>query len=558
MLNNEEPVTLVVIEASRILMAMSLDLDAATTIIGLISEDPASWDEALSAWPRYRTPAVCEFASSLPIEGTDHGDAMAAVESAEAWVAVDFRDLRVLTGGQFMPMGRDAAFAMVVDDNGKQHCPMSVHLPPWWELHEGAMPDLINEPRQSPINKPHVNRDVLYGDEFLSSIAANVLRIVNSDAYRDCDAKTNEQARYPFTLEVHRDWLMTPREDLGGRMPRELLHGAHEWISKVTWGQRLRFEDGTPMVALPGDWADRDVAPMGSQEMCLYFDLCRELIAAGWRFLADGHENSGASSPTGRPCDSRGTTTLDSLTQFLREVKNEWMHAPFEGGSPPSFMIQCDRRRVPRGSGVVIDGIDGVESEQHIADCDCPICEMMADGVFGVGFTSIDGHHLELDDEFAFSMHETREAWEAQQREYEEFSAAMDRKRAESEAASETGDPFASAWSGIGDDDESAGDSPFAGQHGGLLKMAFMVAEMVAELETSDAPRDDIQTLNESFAIYRRDEDGQREESGSSLKVVLQLLADRYPNLVSKSADLQSRIDEAARQPSIDDTDCPF
>ncbi len=36
----------------------------------------------------------------------------------------------------------------------------------------------------------------------------------------------------------------------------------------------------------------------------------------------------------------------------------------------------------------------------------------MYDGMFGVGFTSIDGHHLELDDEFAFSKCETREEWE--------------------------------------------------------------------------------------------------------------------------------------------------
>ena len=63
-----------------------------------------------------------------------------------------------------------------------------------------------------------------------------------------------------------------------------------------------------------------------------------------------------------------------------------------------------------RGAGVEIVGMDEQQSEQHAIDCDCPICNMMADGMFGVGFNSIDGHHLELDDEFAFSMHETREA----------------------------------------------------------------------------------------------------------------------------------------------------
>lgn len=31
---------------------------------------------------------------------------------------------------------------------------------------------------------------------------------------------------------------------------------------------------------------------------------------------------------------------------------------------------------------------------------------MMQSGMFGVSFTSLDGHHLDLDDEFAFSTHE--------------------------------------------------------------------------------------------------------------------------------------------------------
>ena len=553
MVEEEEPVALVVFEASRCLMARRLDLDEVTTVIALISEDPASWDEALSAWPRYWTPAVCEFASSLPIEEADREEAATVIATAESWVAIDFRDQRLLSGGKFMPVGRDATFAMVVDETGRQHCPLSIHLPPWWELREGVAPELVNRPRQSPIQKPHVDRDVLYGDALLSSIAAGALKAVDSESFRQSNAETDGQARYEFTLDIHRDWLMTPREDLGGRMPRELLHGALEWSGKVTWGQRLRFDDGAPMVALPDDWTDHKVAPMGSQEMCLYFDLCRELIGASWSWCASEKEALTKSATQ---------DNLARLTQFLREVKNAWMDGSFEGGSPPSFIIQCDRRRVPRGLSVAIDGIDGVESEQHLADCDCPICEMMADGTFGVSFTSIDGHHLELDQEFAFSMIETLEDWEQQQREDAEFRQEMERKWRQRDAngqADETDDPFASVWSGIREnDDADGGQSPFAGKRGGFLKMAFMVAELVGDLETVDAAHDDIRALNESFANYRRCDDGQRAERASALKDVLQLLADRYPDLVSKSADLQSRIDEAARCPPIDDIDLPF
>ncbi|WP_040770183.1 hypothetical protein [Novipirellula maiorica] len=546
---NDDLATVVVIDASQSRLATHCDADTALTLIALASEDPANWNEAMSAWPRYRTPAVCEFASSVPLEETDCEEAMEALQSAEAWLVIDFREKRILMGGNFMSVDRDDAFAMVVDETGKQHCPLSIHLPPWWELHKGVTAETVNQPRQSPINKPYVNRDILYGDAFLTDIAARVLETVDSDAWRNSNASEDRHARYPFTVAVHRDWLLTPRSDLGGRVPRQLLHGAIEWNDHVTWGQRRRFEDGGPMIAAPDNWAGFESAPMGSQEMCLYFDLCREVIDASWFFLTD--QRNPSDEPTGNPAPdgSNSGTDIDQLTELLRGVKDLWLSNSFEGGSSPNFIIECDRRRVPRGAEVVIDGIDEVESEQHIADCDCPICEMMADGLFGVGFTSIDGHHLELDNEFAFSMIQTRDAWEQQQIEDAKFHAEMDRKWAEREASGETHDPFASAWSGV------SNEGPIPGDSGGFLKMAFMVAEIVSELERCNASRDDITSLNECFANYRRSDADQRLQSASELKANLQSLADRYSDLVSKSADLQSRIDEALRRPASNETD---
>ncbi|KAA1260711.1 hypothetical protein LF1_32520 [Rubripirellula obstinata] len=542
-------VAVVVIDSSGWQVANNLNVDTATTLIALASEDPGDWAEAMGVWPRYRTPAVCEFVSCVPLEQTDSGDAMNRLLSAEAFVVVDFCDKRVLIGGDFMPVGRDAAFAMSKDESGKQHCPLSVHLPPWWELREGVSPDAVNDPRQTPINKPYVDREVLFGDALLADIAARVLQTVQTDAWKESEASGEQQARYPFTISVHRDWLMTPREDLDGRTPRELLHGAQDWSDQVTWGQRMRFEDGGPMVAAPDDWDGFETAPMGSQEMILYFDLCRELIGAAW-FWCESEQ--GTSTRANRD------DAANELVGFLRGVRDEWHESPFEGGSPPRFMIECGRRRVPRGAGVTIEGIDAVQTEQHIADCDCPICEMMADGLFGVGFTSLDGHHLDLDDEFAFSIHETREAWEEQQREYAEFNAEMDRKHAEREAAGyfgdEQDDPLASAWSGIQD------DRPLPGDAGGHLKMAFMVAEIVSDLERLDASREEIQSLNACFANYRRADEEHLDEEASRLKANLQTLAEHHQELLSKSADLQSRIDEAQRTLATpnDDPDVPF
>jgi len=401
---------LVVLESSNCWMA-ELDCDTALTVIGLVSEDPSNWAEAMSVWPRYRTPAVCEFASNLLFAETERETALKALLDAEAWVVIDFESKRVLSGGAFQELGPDAALAMVIDDRGKQHSPLSIHLPPWWELHEGVLVDSVNQPRQSSIHKPHVNRDVLYGDVFLADIAARILQTIESDGWPNGKAGWDEQEVYSFTVAVHRDWLMTPREDLGGRTPRDLLHGAIEWSDRVTQGQQFRFADDAPLVAAPDDWEGFATAPVGSQEMCMYFDLCREVISAGWKWVE---------SEDGKLARHTHEAALSRLPQFLRNVKEAWLSSPFEGGASPSYIIECDRRRVPYAAGVAIEGIEAVVPEQHNTNCECPICEMMADGMFGVMFNSIDGHHLELDNEFAFSMHATREAWEEEQREFAE------------------------------------------------------------------------------------------------------------------------------------------
>jgi len=528
----------VILDLEECLLSSALDIDTATTIIALVSEDPCSWEEAIANWARYQSPAVCEYPSSLPFEIVEEQAALDAIRQTEDWILLDFRAKRILTGSTVMQIGRDQSFAMVVDDSGDQHGPLSVHLPPWWEIHENVDAIAIDEPRQTSINRPHVNRDILFGEPLLDYLTLRIFSAVRSETWLNGDADTNVRTRYDFTISVHRDWLMTPREDLGGRMPRQLLHGAHSWIDRVVWSQRVRFEDGAPMVAASDDVAGYETAPMGSEEMVVYFDLCRELIEAGW---------SWCSGEQTQPAWKQEPEFQSALVDFLRETKDEWMREPFEGGSPPSFIVECSRRRVPRGAGVPIVGMTQQQSEQHVVDCDCPICEMMADGMFGIGFTSLDGHHLDLDGEFAFSMYETREEWQEMLQEYEDFSASMERKRSIAQAAEEAqaetqGDEFGSVWSGVGSDEPIPGDSS------GHLGFAFLLAEVVSILKNNDAPKSTIRELNESFTAYRTSDSSELLEAARRLKNVLQALNDQHPELISKAADLQSRIDEQLRK----------
>ena len=523
----------IVVEKNECLLFSTLDTDTATTLVALISEDPSDWDEAIACWTRYSSPAVCEFASSLVFSKVDFEEAVEAAGQTDEWVAIDFRTKRILTGREFMEVGRDQVFAMVVDDSGDQHCPLGVHLPPWWELREHVEASAINEPRQTPMNRPRVNRDVLFGEPLLRDLASRIASVVVSQAWTSSDACENERSRYRFTLEVHRYWLMTPREDLGGRMPRQLLHGAHAWIDKVVWAQRIRFEDGAPMIAAPDDFADYDTAPMGSEEMVVYFDLCRELIQTGWIWSVNDQMQSA----------SQDAVNMQSeLVEFLRDVRDEWLSSPFEGGSTPSFIIECSRRRVPRGAGVPIVGMTTQQSEQHVIDCDCPICNMMEEGMFGIGFAGLDGHHLDLDDEFAFSMYETHEEWMEMRQDYEDFSAEVSSSQSPKETEGETEtDEFQSVWSGVSSDEPIPGD-PF-----GHVKLAFLLSEIISILQSSDAPRTLIKQINESFSDYRTSDATQATASAKEFCAVLQGLTDDHPMLISKVCDLQSRIDEQLR-----------
>ena len=540
MSEENQPAAVAVLDADGCHFIRSVDPDTALTLIAVASEDPHSWDEMVDYWPRYRTPVVCEFLSGLPVEKVDQASMMQTIRQTDAWMVLDLIQKRLITGPGVSKTGRDEAFSMVDDDNDDdQSFPLSIHLPPWWELHEQVDAAVIDAIRETPILKPHVDRDVLYGDPLLEDIASRALDTVRSEAWLTSNAVHNPRSRYPFTIAVHRDWLMTPREDLGGRMPRQLLHGAHSWIGLLVWAQQLRLHERGAIVAAPDHVFGYENAPMGDEEMVVYFDLCRELVDAAWDWCT---------SERGIYAIQHDPECHLLLVQWLREVKQQWLDAPFEGGSPPSFIIECSRRRVPRGVGVPIAGMTRQEEkDSHVADCDCPICSMMADGVFGIGVVGLDGHHLETDNEFAFSMLETREEWEEEQRSYAEFDKEFERETTgHVEDNNDELDEFESVWSG------NVTEQPIPGDPHGQLKMAFLLSEIISEMDSLQTAEGEIPILNERFRDYRSCDDDQLAAAAERLKQHLQYLANQHPELTGKSADFQSRIDEQLRQRGSD------
>ena len=91
--------------------------------------------------------------------------------------------------------------------------------------------------------------------------------------------------------------------------------------------------------------------------MVLYFDLVRALLAEAWEWAAQDL-----------------LPDRSSLVQRLAEFRDDWLREPNESTSMsgrPAELIELERQRMP----VVSDG--------GPLDCDCPICQADAEGVFG-------------------------------------------------------------------------------------------------------------------------------------------------------------------------------
>lgn len=535
-----QPVDVAILEHGTVRFGSQLDFDSAVTLVAVASEDPGCWEDIAAFWPRYRTPAVTEFISCLPLEVVDTRKVRTALEKSDSWLVIDLVLKRVLTGPGIEPFGRDEVFDMSGDETGERPIPLSIHLPPWWEMWEQTDAHAIDRDRESPLRVPRVDRPVLFGKPLVEDFARRILDIAESDEWKSRGAIGDGPARDACTRQVHRDWLMTPRDDLGGRMPREMLHGGREWIDRLVWSQQLRHQHGGEIVAAEIDYSIEGDEPMGGEEIVIYFDLCRELIEAGWEWCAG--EGQRQKSLANRSLRER------ELSEFLLQAKEEWLSQPFEGGAPPRFVIECSRRRVPRAAGVSIVGMDEQEPEEHVIDCDCPLCIMMAEGSFGTAFVSLDGHHLELENEFAFSMCETREEWEEQQQEVGEMRDAFDRNLAGQGAGDDTeSDEFASIWQG------HISDEPLPGDSRDHLRLAFLMAEIVGILKSAGASREDIRQANETFADWRHCDPDELSDCTRRFGERLEDLARQYPELVSRVADFQSRLVEGMRSSVTDD-----
>jgi hypothetical protein len=210
---------------------------------------------------------------------------------------------------------------------------------------------------------------------------------------------------------IHEEWLMTPRDDLRGRTPREVLLTKREFVDRdlESRAHQWSFTGQCPQ-PLKRESAAYRFAGFGTHSNVVYFDLVRFLLDECWEHVR-----------TDPP------VTLAEETARLERLKDGWLKDGGGFSHIPEWVLEQERLRVPVTAS----------AEELMIDEDCPVCQMAADPEFGPTFWHLDGSGMDLEDNWVFSFHPTRESWEAERREWEEESREYERKRAQREAETE-------------------------------------------------------------------------------------------------------------------------
>jgi hypothetical protein len=270
-------------------------------------------------------------------------------------------------------------------------------LPDDWLL-VGTVPEyegLCHERRAERLaGEPFDARAVLFGKQLSEFLAIEILSAVDLDAEN-------------LFAEIHARWLVTPRADLGGRSPRDILLASKEFIDFDLQSRELQWSfTGECPPPLARTARAYRFGGFGTHEIVLYYDLIRALLD----LCCD------------RARALKGFSLMDEVAR-LESLKNAWLEMP-QGdshGKSAALIIDLERQRIPLA----------ISGKEAMVDEDCPVCQAMAQDSTPY-FWHLDG--CNMDDQFEFSFFQTRAEWDADRLRQEAFHQEMDREWQEREA----------------------------------------------------------------------------------------------------------------------------
>lgn len=364
--------------------------------IAALSAEPETLSELASAVARYNRPR------------NDLGPFVAFRSSSEVdpnpWdaglVVIDLAARIVLSDSTYSAPGPEGEVDYH-DGTQATECSIPYRLPSDW-LFVNSMEayrwsrDRRREARQA--TSPLDTRAVLYGHPLLDFIVASSVDLSEANEIPD---GTSELLASQISA-IHARWLMTPRADLRGQSPRDVVTEKRDFIDFDLHTRSLQwtFQGEGPPCLPPDSFAFR-FAGFGTHEWVVYYDLVRHLL---WNAVDIDCRNREAAIST------------------LEKMKTSWLESNCDDydGKVPAIIIENERKRLPQT----------MSAKEMIIDENCEWCRMSAQDLemgFGPGFWHLDGSHME--EGFAFSHFRTLAEWEAEQKRWEEFTRKFDRDR---------------------------------------------------------------------------------------------------------------------------------
>ena len=398
-------------------------VDAHTILCGTIHGSVAdSTVAALSAEPE--TIKELEVALSRYIKPGGSGEFASFQESSEIdpipWdaglVVIDLAARVIASDSTYSDPGPEGT---VRYHDGKQPTDVSIsyHLPDDWrfvksvEAYEWSAERRRRERQAAP---PVDARAVLYGRPMIEFIYDAAAKLRNQPRIPTGNAEEAHEEAAREIVQIHANWLTTPRADLRGRSPRDVMLEKQDLIELDMDSRCMQWSfqgEGPP--CLPIDSFAYRFGGFGIHEWIVYYDLLRRLLrlAVAAKRTPDSFVES-----------DRASRFLDAST--LNRIKTDWLESPSKeyDGRTPAIIIDNERRRLPIT----------MTAEQIMIDEDCECCRMMAmeaEMGFGPTFWHLDTSNME--EEFAFSTCLTRPEWEAEMRERKEFDRKWERERQE-------------------------------------------------------------------------------------------------------------------------------
>ncbi len=318
---------------------------------------------------RFMEPAVVDFYFA----GAEQGLATRSTEGGH--VIIDFTARLVVNGGAAPEMPR-LGCVLCCDEHSTLDVWLPYRIPEQWQMTTDTRTWQDLARRRRPVFAEDTDFD-----------ARAVLYPKLAETLVERWLATGGQTATPVT-EIQDWWLLTPREDLRGKTPRDVLLAKHRFVDGdvqdqgETWSLLGRCPPGLPTRSHAYRFGG-----FGTHEIILYHELVAVLLCEIERRAGENH-----------------LVDLRNEISHLEQFQQEWMHQPQPDfyDQSPAALIARERARLP---AVVPKG------HEHL-DHDCPLCRMMADSDQPM-IWQLDNCLLEQ--RFATSFCQSRAEWERRQ-----------------------------------------------------------------------------------------------------------------------------------------------